>query len=328
MVLLPVTRGRWMPLVGYPGPVRGILPAAGLTGLLLLASSLWDLLRLVALQNTLVGIAGGPLLNWTGPGADGDGWWLWVALPLLLGALVIAGSAAVLRLPRLGLPLFAAGAAAQAAWTVLVGLLGLGNVLDTWLHGSLLFLTYPHASPWEAWGRWVFDGTVLVMLALLTGFGPRVPTARRAVFVGMVILAVDQAFRIGVTVLSGSVPFLWEGLGPLDAVQTLVWLVLGALGVGFVAVVGNVPGADGPPRRGLLVALGLAGLVYGLEASALYGLGLLHVLGVETQTFLAMPLYPGLLGLLRLGMVAVGGLAVGLGRYREIDVHTSAAEVA
>lgn len=296
---------------------------------MLLASVGIELFRLAMLQNTLIGVPGGALLNWTGPLAATDGWYGWVGLPLFVGLLLLPASAAVARtagIPRLGTGLFALGVLAQLGWTGLVGLLGLGNVLDTWLHGPVLFLTYAHIGAWEAWGRWTTDGVVLGMLALLLGFGPGGPSARRAVFVGLLALLADQGVRIAVTVLSGSVPFLFDGLGPLAVGAPVLWTGFAVLAVVFVGLLANIPGADGPPRRGLVVGLGLAGLLLGLEAGGLYGLGLLNALGIEVHVHHPMPLYPFLLGAMRLGFVVVGALAVGLGRWREVDTHTALLE--
>lgn len=278
------------------------------------------------LQNTLIGIAGGPLLNWTGPGATGSGWVLWVVVPLLFGgcAALLTGLATRTALDRVGPFLLPIGTLLLVSWTALSLLLGLGSWLDSTYPSGVLFLSYPHTTPWSMWGQWAFDGMILLTLAVLLGFGPRSPTPRRAVFVGLMALAVDHAWRIVVHVLSGGVPFLWTGLGPLDRVQSLVWIVFGVIGVLFLAVIGNTPGANGPSRKALLVGLAIAGVLYGFEASILYGLGLLHVLGIETHVDLAMPFYAGLLGLERCGLLIAGGLAVGLGRWREPDTHTAA----
>lgn len=305
--------------------MNDLRPAAVSLAAVLLASGVWSIARLFGLQTLMIGIAGGPLLHWTGPFADGEGWALWVVLPLVLGWMVglTTGLATRTPLARLGLPLLGIAVVGHGLWTLFIGLLGFGAWLDTTFPSSLLFLAYPHESGWEAWGRWVFDGTLLVTLAVLLGFGPNSPSARRAVFVGLILLAIDQAWRITVAVLSGSVPFLMEGLGPLDGVQSLVWCVLGGLGIALAAVVGNLPGADGPPRRGLLIGLAIAGVLFGLEGSLLYGFGLLHVLGVETGVHLPMPAYPGLLACLRLGLLVVGLLAAGLGAWRQPEVHTS-----
>jgi hypothetical protein len=293
---------------------------------LLLAALLWDLWRVVWLQNTLIGIAGGPLLNVTGPGATGSGWFSWIGMPVLLGLPVVTLTALSTRtaVARAAPVLLAIAAIGWALWTVLALGLGLGLWADATWHGSWLFLSYPHPSPWVAWGRWVFDGVALVVLAVLLGFGPRSPAARRAVFVGMVAWIADQAWRIAVTVLSGAVPLLFGGLGPLDAVQSLVWILLGAMGVAFVAITGQLPDAIGPSRRGLLYGFAALGMLYGLEASILYGLGLLHLLGIETTVDLAMPFHPGLLALYRVGWGLAALFAVGMGSWREPDTHTTA----
>lgn len=297
-------------------------PALGIAGLVLLASALSGLARLTLLDDTLIGLQGGPLLHWTGPLASTDGWAVWVLVPLVLLGACLPVAVLLTRRAWGGL-VFALGLIAALGWTGLVGLLGLGVVLDGWLHGPVLFLSYHHVTPWEAWGRWLGDGSVLVLLALLLGLGPEGPTARRAVFVGLLGLAADQALRIGVTVLSGSVPFLWDGLGPLSVVAPGLWVLLAGLAVGFVGLVSNLPGADGPPRRGLLFGLALAGFLLGLEAGLLYALGLLHAFGLEVHLELPMPLYRFLLGATRLGIVAVGLAAIGLGRWREVDTHTA-----
>ncbi|MEZ4321305.1 MAG: hypothetical protein R3F61_27765 [Myxococcota bacterium] len=295
----------------------------------------WELWQLAWLQEVTFGIAGVFVVPWTGLGlTDGEptsGALSLVGLPVVFGALTLVSTAVLAwRGPdsRVGTLLFALGALGALGWAVLAGVLGVGSALDGRLQLPVFAVGLQGVYDWMPWGRWVFDATTLVAIAVLLGFGPRTALARRALWVGLLCVLADSAWRVGVTLFAGQIPVLYRGLGAGDRVFAsafgqstslgllFVWLVLGGLAVLFVALFANLPNRDGPHRSLVLLGLAVAGLWLGLQAAALYSVGLLVAMGSEPLLFWPIPEYHGMLAFLRLSLVATGAATLGLAAWR------------
>jgi hypothetical protein len=95
-----------------------------------------------------------------------------------------------------------------------------------------------------------------------------------------------------------------------------VWLVLAGLAVAFVALFANLPGPDGPHRTLVLLLLAVAGLWLGLQAAALYSVGLLEAMGSQPLLFWPIPEYYGMLAFLRVVLLGTGAATLGLAAWR------------
>lgn len=294
----------------------------------------WEIWQVFWTQELTFGITGVFVQQWMGLGIGGAESWAntlsTLGLAFAFGA-ITGGTAAGLALrrpPRLGFGLLALGTGALFLWALFSGVFGVGTALDGRLRLPIFAVGFQVLEPGAAWSHWVFDASALVAVSILAGFGPNTPLAMRALWVGLLAVIADNAWRFGVTLLTGQIPLLYRGLGAGDAVFSgafgqstpvtllVVWTVLGALALLFVAVFANLPSREGPHRVIVLIGLGLAGLILGFEAFALYSIGLLEAMGMQPVNLWANPEYPGMLAFLRLGWVAVGATTLGLAAWR------------
>lgn len=304
--------------------MRGWGPATATAGVLALSWTAWELWRFLWLRELSAGVQGVYVFDWTGPAVgswpDGGVGTL-VVLPVLIG-LALTGLAAAsgfrgaALLERAGPVLLGLGALAGVAWATLASVIGLSTAWDGWLRLPLFAVAAGEPYGWEPWSRWLLDAGALLAVAALLGVGPATPIARRALWVALLAVGADSVWRVAVTVLSGQVPGIAVGLGVLGWGQLVVWLLLGGLAIGFVALFANVPDRDGPRPVAVLAGLGIAGAWLGLQAAALWSAGLLDAMGREPVLLWRLPEYDGLLGWLRVVLVLVGTASLGLAAWR------------
>lgn len=292
----------------------------------------WEAWHLFWLQEFTAGVAGVFVLPWFGPGiVNGDtGFLTFIVLPILLGVGTWVATVALSRTARVGPAVLGLGVLVAFGWALVSGFLALGVVMER-LELPIFAVGYGHIYDWSPWGRWVFDAIALGAVALLAGFGPDTPVARRALWTGLLIVMADSAWRVGVALFSGQIPMLYRGLGAGDWVfvntvgqgtsltQLFVFFVFGLLAALFVTLFANLPNASGPHKSLVWVGLAVSGLWLGLQAASLYAAGLFLVMGIEAQHLLPMPEYPGMLAALRFVFIGVGAMTLGLAVRRLPD---------
>lgn len=299
--------------------MRGVGPIGAVVGGAALAWVLWEAGRVLWLRGVSMGLTSGPVLDWRVE-AVGGSWGLEFLVPLLLVGvgLLGAGLVARVRVPdRVGYGVFGLGLLAVFGWTFLTVLAGVSRWMDTWVGLPFFFVLPEPLSWWTAWGRWWLDAAMLLAVAVLIGFGPREPNARRGAFAVLLAVLADSCWRAFVAVGSGQVPLLADPVQGWGVLLDFIWLLAGGFATAFVFVFANLADRDGPRPRSVLGLLAVAGLWLGLQGALLFFAGSLQAMGFDGRLVFEIPLYEALLSTLRLSLLLAGTIAIGLGLYRE-----------
>lgn len=299
--------------------MRGVGPIGSVVGAAALAWVLWEALRVLWLRGLSLGLTSGPVLDGR-IDATGGSWALEFVVPAVLACVlaVVAGVLARLRVPdRVGYAGFAIGLLAVGGWTFATVLAGVSRWMDTWVHLPFFFVLPDPLSWWAPWGRWWLDAGVLAAMAVLAGFGPRTPNARRGIFAVLLAVLADSAWRAFVTVGSGQVPVLADPVQGWGVLLDVIWLLAGGFATAFVFVFANLADRDGPRPRSVLGLIAVTGVWLGLQGSLLFVAGSLQAMGFDGRLVLELPLYEALLSTLRLALLLAGTMAIGLGLWRE-----------